>query len=431
MLVPSPSPNAEPQTHDRPSAFGPVVGAERVETLDVLRGFALFGVLLSNLETTSGETIALTAAQAAALPSAALDSWVLPGLRLFVNGKFIALFTVLFGIGFTVQRQRATTEGVDFAPLYIRRQLILLLIGGAHLCLWWGDILHFYAVLGLILLWADRLTDRQLAWLGGVLVVLPYTVANGWSALRGALGWQPPPRPEGMDSASHLAHRLAHLVGGDWRDLVAENFAIYTDFYTPPRAAAMALFILGYFFLGMVLGRRGWLQEPTGHRRGLIRLLIWGTVIGLPSGALMLVVMEFGGVSFASPWIIPSLVLMWVGVAALAGAYLAAIVLLMQHPACRRALRWLGPVGRMALSNYLLHSVFFLLFLDRIEFGPVTLGLGWLGGLGASGCLGLAAVLFLLQVFISRWWLSAFRFGPVEWLWRSLTYGRMQPWRRL
>lgn len=412
-----------------PRLLEPVQAAERIDLLDVLRGFALLGVLLSNLETTSGESIVLTAEQAAALPTAALDAWALGWLRFFVNGKFITLFTVLFGVGFAVQMERAAVRGGDFSAVYRRRLGFLLLIGLLHICVWWGDILHYYALLGFVLLWASRFSDRLLLWSGVVLAVMPYTVVNGMAAVRTALGWVAPSSGStSPDPVDHLAARLAALTEGNLIDIVGENFAIYSDFYSLRRSLAMACFVFGYFLLGLVLGRRKMLQEPSKHLPFFRRLLMWGAPVGLLSCSVMVWGMHLRNVPFTSLWILPTLWVVWIGVVAMTGAYLATFVLLMQRPAWHPRLLWLAPVGRMALSNYLMHSVFYLLLLDRFQIGPLTIGFGWLGHLGAAGCIGLSMVLFLFQVLLSRYWLQHVRFGPAEWLWRSLTYGQRQPW---
>ena len=417
--------------------LAPVSEVERIEVLDVLRGFALFGVLLSNLETTTGQAITLTAEQAAALPSAAVDFWAVALIRFFVNGKFITLFTVLFGIGFSVQLERALARGGDFVAVYRRRLGVLLLFGLLHICLWWGDILHFYAVVGFVLLGVhqvfsdSRRGNRFLVWLASLLVVVPYATLAALQAAAPAAAGAGEGVAESSGRAALLADRLRALTEGTLADIVGENFAIYTDFYDWQRAVAMGLFILGYFIFGLLLGRLGALQRVDEHRVFLRRLLWAGVAAGLLGGGGIMLAMKFRSDLVGTWWIVPAVAGVWVGVAAMSGAYLAAIALLMQRPRWERVLLWLAPVGRMALSNYLMHSVLYLLIFDRFQLGPVRLGLGWLGHVGATACIGLAVVLFGLQMLTSRWWLRHFRFGPAEWLWRSLTYGELQPMRRL
>ena len=145
----------------------PIAARERYEIMDVLRGFALFGVLIANMAELGGQDILATADQLAALPTASLDaatSWM---RNLFVFDKANTLFTVLFGIGFWIQLERLSERGAAFGTVYLRRITILTLIGFVHLLGWFGwDILHLYGLMAFILYFSRNLSDRALFWIG-------------------------------------------------------------------------------------------------------------------------------------------------------------------------------------------------------------------------------------------------------------------------
>jgi uncharacterized protein len=154
-------------------------------------------------------------------------------------------------------------------------------------------------------------------------------------------------------------------------------------------------------------------------------LLKWGLVFGLFGNGLWVLTIALthsGVLAKTSPWVLAAQLPIYAGHVAMAAFYLAAIVLLSQRPAWQRRLSHLGPVGRMALTNYLTHSLIYLLLFYGF-------GLGLLGRVGATLCLVLSVAIFAAQILFSSWWLRRFRFGPAEWLWRSLTYGSRQPMR--
>lgn len=423
-----------------PNALGPTPETERLGLLDALRGFALFGVLVSNLDTTSGEVIVLTAERAATLPTAAWDGASTTLIRFFINIKFIALFTTLFGVGFALQHQRASLRAppATVTSRYLRRQGILFVFALCHVLFWWGDILHFYAILGLLLLPLQRLRDRTLLWLGGFLVVVPYTLLNsmGWWSRILSGGAEAAGGTVAVDAALERSARFdARLSifteGQPLAAVLRENFACYLEYYSPLRVGAMSLFILGFFVLGLVIGRLDLLRRPDALVGLAKRFIPWGLAVGIPGNLVLVMAYQFYAIPPDSPWIMPGQLLIWIGTAALAGVYASMIVLLWQHPVGASALGLLAPVGRMALTNYLTHSLFFLGLLYRFNLvGDVTVGLGLLRVLGSTGCLVLGVILFAVQMFFSHLWLRYHRFGPMEWLWRSLTYGERQPWRR-
>ena len=402
----------------KPTALQPIAPAERIVLLDVLRGFALFGILLMNIEGFVGPLNAALTGVDPGLSGA--DRLVDAGVYFFVQGKFYTLFSLLFGMGFAVMSARAEGARRPFVPMYLRRSAGLLLIGLVHaLLLWSGDILASYALLSLLLL---AFVEAPTRWLPALALVV-YLFASAWVLLFGAIG----------TLAQHDATFQQQIaeVGQQWQHaLDAQRQAFGAGTYaqaTAQRAADLgeslrSLLVngptmLGMFLLGAWFVRSGVIAAPERHGR-LFALLRWGA---LPLGiALMAVSYRI------SPWMDParldlSLSLAW------ALASLANLLMCLGYLAWVTrwvaALGWLAPAGRMALSNYLLQSlVCTLLFYGY--------GAGLFERLPRAWQPAFALGLFSLQVLASHAWLRSFRFGPVEWLWRGFTYLQWPPLRR-
>ena len=186
--------------------------------------------------------------------------------------------------------------------------------------------------------------------------------------------------------------------------------------------------ILGRFLLGLLAGRHLLLQDVERHRPTHRRLLVWGLVLGVLGNGTGLVVSRLRLAGLVDPakdsWMFALSAIQELGYVGLAAVYVAGFALLFQRERWRKVMQVLAPVGRMALTHYLLQSVVSLCVYDGW-------GLGLIGKLPPSRVVALSLAIFALQVPLSHWWLSRFRFGPAEWLWRSLTYGRAQPMRLL
>lgn len=404
---------------DSPRSLGPATGRELI---DAVRGFALFGVLLANLVWVS-QDVALTPAQLEALPTAALDRIVRHGVQFFVDWKFYTLFSFLFGLGFSVQLMRGEKRGAAIVPLYARRLGVLLVIGTIHAyLLWFGDVLQLYALLGFLLILFRRRSDKTLVWTGiGLGVIFPALVVIVEALLN------PKPAAPWPDAAAlkEISALFQGFSSGSVLEVFKENFKYAMEFWTDTFAIQFLAAIFGKFLLGFYVGRRRLLEEPEAHTRLFRRLLVWGLVVGLIGNAIWLVTSELklsGAMARSSPWALATQLPIYLGVLAMSAFYLSAIVLLWRSPAWHRRLSWLAPVGRMAFTNYLTHSFLYVFLFWGF-------GLGLLGRVGTTFCLALALAIFAAQISLSSWWLRRFRFGPAEWLWRSLMYGARQPMR--
>jgi uncharacterized protein len=369
----------------------PVKPGERIIALDVLRGFALFGVLLAFAIWNQGSPPEETYSRA---------DYVLDRvLAALVDTKAYTLFATLFGLGFSIQLARAAERGLSIVPVYCRRLLALLLIGLLHaLLLRNGDILVPYAVTGFLLLLFRRASNKTLAVCAMIGLLYPYLARSVWELT----GIPFPQRPE-TEGMSYFA----------------SNFAWVRYWYSTSIASWPAS--LPMFLFGLYLGRIRFFENIVARRRSLQLGLIAGLSLGVLAylgRELLLIKWSQATLSFEQRL---TLGLLWSAHAwGLASLYASSVLLLWQRRSWQRLLAPLAAVGRMALTNYLLQAVFIIPACIAFNlFDKVTPSLGLL----------LALPVWLIQLPLSRWWLNRFRFGPAEWAWRSLTYGRLQPMR--
>jgi uncharacterized protein len=416
------------------SPLQPVAAGERIQLIDVLRGFALFGVLLANMVYLSGTDVALTSERAAALPTARLDGYVRAAIYFFVDDKANTIFAFLFGLGFAVQMMRAEERGRRVAPVYLRRLFVLFLVGCAHMfLLWYGDILHLYALMGFtLLLWRKCKDKTLLAWGAGLAVVpmallfsLPWVFARFFGMTDDRTAVQI--AADHAEGVRTMEARLAAFTHGSYLDVVREHFHYNVeDYLLSPLFVGFALYVMGRFLVGLYVGRRRILHEAHSHLPLFRRLLKWSlpfALVGNSLYALTSYLDDHDRLDSASGWVALSSFVISVGVPAMSCVYVSSIVLLFRREAWRRRLTWLAPVGRMALTNYLAQTLCHLF----VFYGFA--GLGLMGRVGTTLCVPISLTIFALQILYSRWWLARFRFGPCEWLWRTLTYGRRQPMR--
>jgi uncharacterized protein len=386
----------------------PVV-RERIDVLDGVRGVAVLGILFVNIESLTGYSF-LTAEQRAALAFSQWDGLAGWFVGVFVEYKFYALFSLLFGIGFSVFVRRAMEKGADAKRLFKRRLVGLLLIGLVHTVLiWFGDILVTYALLGFVLVPFLRKDDRSVLRWAVAMFVVPLALYVAGAAVVAISGAQPPER--GGPLPPVLADAAAAFANGNYLEVVKGN-VVFTLANIARRIALMFFpRMFGMFLIGLWIGRH--LLDDLGSHGPLLRRVVrWGFGVGLP---LAIVGHWVDGAEHLPAPLLIALdgVTKSIAVPALALGYAAGLTLMF-----RRApglLRAIAPVGRMALTNYLLHSVAGIV----VFYG---LGFGTFARLSLLSALAVAVTFFLVQIVTSRAWLSHFAFGPAEWLWRSFTY---------
>ncbi len=383
--------------------------------MDALRGFALLGVLVVNLRDFSLFELLPETARAA-LPTAGWDHFIELGMAALVDGKAMTLFTILFGVGFALQMQRSA-EAAGRKVTYLRRLFVLLLIGLVHASIWWGDILMLYALMGLLLIPFARLRARTLALLGLAVALFSSPLLRPWMN-----EWLPKiaPAPEASATA------LTAFGASQWDGMLSANAS--HALWSRLSAWGLPFFTLGRLLLGVALGYADVLRDPKSNER-FWRRLRW---VGLSLGILLttfVMLRDQGVLGAASVWwkTEPGRSILRIarsgGSLFLGLGYVALFVELFQKARWRGWLQYFSPVGRMALTNYLTQTV-----LGIALFYGVGFGIG--PRFGLAGVLAAGAIIFAVQLWWSRWWLERFRFGPVEWVWRCLTYGRRFPLRR-
>ncbi|MFT3807604.1 DUF418 domain-containing protein [Arenimonas sp.] len=422
--------------------LGPVAGSERIDALDVLRGFALLGIFLMNMEFFSKPMQAIS--DPGIDPTMlGLDYWADAFVFFFVQSKFWTLFSLLFGMGFAVMIDRAAAAGRPFVPAYLRRTTGLLLIGLVHaILIWAGDILITYAIGAFTLLVLRGLRHgfyalvgraptpmkaRTLAWIGSILYAFPLVMLLAIGAMTSLTGHKPSPE----DAAKRVVMLAEHEKMRE-QATYAYSSGSYAE-ATTQRAADTAkqvgetggfmFFLLGVFLTGAAIIRSGVLSRSAEHLPALRRF----RNLMLPIGFAMMALSTWLGTGFpmdnmAFPQATQLAGYLGAGLV-LALAYGATLVVALHGAFGPWLQRWLAPAGRMALTNYLTQSVVCTLIFYHY-------GLGLWGQVGRAGQVLLVFGIYGAQLLLSRWWLARFNYGPMEWLWRSITYWRLPAMRK-
>lgn len=390
---------------------GPTTERQRHVILDALRGLALMGIALANFPEFALWTF-LSSEQQAAMPTAYIDEIVRFLQYLVVDGKFYSIFSILFGIGFSLIMER---HGLR---LFVRRMLILVIIGFLHLMfIWSGDILLLYAVGGLLLTLMIGLSDKSLFILALSLIMIPVGLDaliefggfdfpepfyQAWWNKAEALGINEANFASWLRDANSYGQMFAFLIQGAY-----ERLWEFVEGHRLPKV--VGLFILGYLASKHRLYTR--LQDLP-----LRKALYWNVSIGLPTSLLYA-----WSATSGHPWGLTVHSLLYaVSVIPLAIVFIIGICLLYLQSPKSVVFRWLAAPGRMALSCYISHSLIGILLFYGLGFGLGT-------SLGLVYIELIALVVFFIQIIVCRIWLNYFRFGPLEWLWRMLTYGRYFP----
>ncbi|GAB5563253.1 MAG: DUF418 domain-containing protein [Winogradskyella sp.] len=394
----------------------PTPTTQRFKILDVLRGFALLGVLIANMAYHSGYWF-LSPEKQQNLAHYELGEGLLWLIHFVTEGKFYSIFSLLFGIGFGLQLQRAMAQNSAFTGRFSRRLLILICIGLTHaFLLYVGDILVTYAVLGFVLILFRNCNDNNLLRLVFILPLLPvlqYGISWYMAQVSDASG-----EVAGMDMFEQI---VLTYQSGTFLEIIQTNifgtfFGRYPDLiFTGRLFKVFAMFLLGYY-----IAKNRWFANLDTRKVQLKKILIWCAVIGIPCNLIMAYMMTTGAYYTMAPTGIIEPMVYAYGVPALGICYACGIALLYLKPKWQKRLNILAPFGRMALTNYLTQSLLCGIIFEGYGFGlfaqlgPIYFTLIGLG-------------ILLLQIGWSHWWLSRFQFGPAEWLWRSLTYMKIQP----
>ncbi len=398
---------------------GPTPPHERLAVLDVLRGFAIFGILLVNMAGYSSPISDL--GESAAWWKGRADRTTALLIQNVGSGKFLFLFSLLFGISFGLQLIRNEDGGGPLAPFYRRRLSVLLLIGLMHgFLVWWADILVPFAVMGGLLFLFRRWNPRNLLILAISLFLLSFVPWEVMLVRRLSTASVPDPSVRAEQSSESVEGgpveaALRAYGSGTFKDIMAQRFKDVVAYY---EAAAIEIpRDFAFFLLGLYAGRRKIFQDLPLHLALIRKICRWGLGLGL-AGHLALQLISLPAMPTWVRLLRPPLTA--AALPALMLFYASAFVLLFQVEPWRHWLIPFAAVGRMSLSNYLFQSLVCTTFF-------YSYGLGLYGKIGPAKGLLFTAAIFAVQTLLSVLWLRRFRFGPTEWLWRSLTYGNLQP----
>ncbi len=403
----------------------PVPQKERILYLDILRGIAILFIFLANIKILSGAYF-MSDAEKLSMNTATLD-YVLRVLDfLFVDGKFYSVFSILFGIGFAVQYQRMKKDDRVFVPFFMKRMTGLLLIGMIHLfLLWLGDILTLYALLGFLLISFRHFTNKKLLIWAVILLFMPVVhwlimyltntfypanLAGRFFELAGRILSKE--TTEGLGSDFSLPAYFAITNFRTWMEI---NLIMPLMRLSRILMEGRAFKVLGLFLIGIYAGRQMLENNLLSNTRLIKKIMWWGLVFGLPMNLLRTWV-EFGSENEGAMSDFSEYLLNFLALTPMALGYCAIVALIVTR---RKAwLNWFAAIGRTALSNYLFQTIISISFFYGI-------GLGYAFSYGFSFSVLFVLIVFALQILFSSLWLRYFRFGPVEWIWRQLTYGKV------
>ena len=397
----------------------PVSPKERIGSLDVLRGVAVLGILLMN-------SVCFSMVLAAYENPSVYDDltgggwWTWLTLHLFTDQKFMTIFSVLFGAGVCIFMERAEAKAHDAWQLQLSRMGWLLFIGLVHAYLiWYGDILVSYAVAGVVIAFVRKWKPRTLLLLGlfsavGITLCINFLFGLMFS-------YWPPEFLEEMRSSSDLTSQqnVSEIAAytGSWfeqlRHRVPTSLMMHL-FFVP-----MFIFwrAVGLMLIGMALYRWGILSAKQSVKF-YVTMVIVGLLVGLPLIGVGVWQKSINGWDPLKHYIDGN----WniVGAVFVAGAWIGLVMLVCKNQWFPFARKALAAVGRMALTNYIGQS----LICTYLFYGH---GLGWFGQVGRVQLLGIVAAIWIFQIIFSLVWLHFFRYGPLEWAWRSATYMKLQP----
>ena len=414
-----------PSAGEDPVAVAPTAPTEREPVLDVLRGVALLGILLINIEymRSAGFYDAFVGVE----PSTTLADRIAQfGMGWLAAGKFLSMFAILFGVGAALIADRALRAGRSPRRLLARRYGLLVAFGLVHMVLLFpGDILFLYGLTGLALLPFVRRPARSVLRWGVGLVV---TMTLLWAALTAAIAFAPAPPAdhEGVVAQQEMFEgfqdqAVAAYTEGTYLDVIGAN-AVQSAVLQVGQIV-MLPWILGLFLLGFAATRSGMVTDLAANRPMLRRLATVGLGVGLPVNLLLGPVGPlWGGATLEQGVDNPGMLVIiaavqLLGAPLLAVGYLAGAALLTLRFGVPRRL---AATGRMALTAYLSQSVLALV---------VFAGFGLYGTLGSAQALLVVAGIWVALLVACPVWMRHFRYGPVEWLWRTATYRQRQPMR--
>lgn len=394
---------------------------ERIAIVDILRAIALFGIIINH---SALSFLAGPEPTPGFNEFSSLDKTTNDLAELLTFGKFFAIFSFLFGMSFAIQLDSAARKGASFVGRFAWRITILFAIGFVHAMFFSGDVLMIYALLGFLLIPCRKLKTKTLVILGLILALNVPGVLLGVAHVSA-----PAPSAEQQQAAAQFQEQFAQATQEQFRIKQSGTVGELVEMNVTSSMLNKALFMIftgrlwitfGYFLLGLWAGRVGLFRETEPNRHVFGRLMLWSGIVALITSAIhVMVPTPMGNVepTFTAVFAYLAFTLQQ---STLAAFFLSGLTLL--YWARPRYSLWphLAATGRMGLTTYLLQTVFGAV----VFFG---IGFGLLGKIGVTASVALGIGFFVLEILLATWWLKRLSMGPVEWLWRSLTYFKLQP----
>jgi uncharacterized protein len=406
--------------------YNPLKQNERIELIDALRGFALLGILMVNMLYMYAPMSQL---MLGAKPDVSTEHIVAESfIKFFFEGKFYVIFSMLFGFGFFIFMNKGIDSTISVLSVFKRRLFFLLLFGIAHITLLWvGDVLLYYSIFGFILILFRKSSEKKILKWALILALLP-TILMSLLTLFIALASQIPEAKTQMDiqfqgNIDEIKDLIERAYITYSTGTFSQMISIRIEEYLTLASGSLFFFcpvILSMFLIGFWAARKGIISNFTSKTDFLKKIFWWGLAIGIITNILYTISYHHAQLSVPGGWSLTASTMHTLGGVSLGLCYISAIVLLFVRGKARLFVKYFVPVGRMALTNYLLQSIITSLFFH-------SYGLGLYGKVEVWQGIVLTLIIFILQIAFSCLWLKHFQFGPFEWLWRSLTYLKLQP----
>ncbi|QLG47046.1 DUF418 domain-containing protein [Costertonia aggregata] len=396
---------------------------KRIEIIDALRGFSLAGILLCHMvENYIGAMAPEGFSEAVHVGT--IDYIIDGAISILLRGKFIALFSFLFGLSFFIQMENSTKKRISYSGRFLWRLVLLMVIGYLHSLFYRGDILTIYAILGIFLIPFHKLGNK---WVLGFSALLFLGMGRYivFSLTHGASIW---PNSEAMTpNAPKVVQYYDILKNGGLHDVFKTN-AI--DGHKDKLNYQFGIFGRGYFtfaffLIGLYVGRTDFFRNFKQSGKLIKKVFIWSiTVLVVSIGVTAVAFTSLGESPKFNNWTaMLGLSAVDMANAAMTVIWIAIFTTLYKKVKTKKWLTKFAPYGRMALTNYVMQSII----------GTAVLygwGFGLMGELRHLYTFTFAIALILLQIWSSKLWLNNFNYGPLEWLWRSLTFFRTFPMRK-
>lgn len=386
--------------------------SNRIQNIDIVRGLAILGILLVNMAHFSYPDLYLMIDNFLAEQWSNLDHLTNAILDMFVQMKFITMFSFLFGFSMILMMEKTLEKGQKFVPIYVRRLLALLLFGTIHaFFIWDGDILMDYALLGFLLLLFRKARPKTLL----IWAVALYAVFAIPTAIGSFMPSQDSEKESEMqeefaaDSKKEAKQALHNYGEGSFMDIARQRIHDRQHYMSMNGMASLNPFLyflanipyFSMFLLGAYFAKKRILHRPGDHKGLLKKIFFTGLTIGLPLNVLYVIWDNEGLLLIGAPFLMLF--------------YVTSVIFLINRNWGKKLLIPFAAVGKTAFTNYIMQSVIATLIFYNF-------GLGLYGKVNPFLGLFISLAIFTLQLVISNLWLRKFRFGPLEWIWRMMTY---------